>query len=757
MTDMQTTDPIGLMRRLRSFMAQTMEPQTRLDKIVAEIADNMSTEVCSLYVLRSDGELELYATKGLKLQSVHLVALRLGQGLVGTIAASARPLNLSQAQKHPAFAYLPETGEEIYSSFLGVPILRSGRTLGVLVVQNRQPRTYSEIEIELLETIAMVMAEMIAAGNLPRLAREGSSVDTRRPFTLSGEPFNEGLGLGHVVLHEPRIVISQLLNDDVAAEQKKLQQAMDSLRLSIDDLLARTDVAREGEHRDVLEAYRMFAHDSGWLRRLQEAINNGLTAEAAVEKVQSDTRARMLHSNDAYIRERLSDFDDLANRLLYQLMGRDSQNFNNKIPKDAIIIARSMGAAELLDFPRGSVRGLVLEDGSSTSHVVIVARAMGIPVVGQAKGVVALSENGDAVIIDGEEGRIHLRPSIDIERAYAEKARFRARRQQIYRDLRKKDSVTRDGIAMTLLINAGLLVDLPQLALSGADGIGLFRTELQFMVASTFPRAEEQEQLYRRVYEEIGDKPVTFRTLDIGGDKVLPYFRFKMEEENPALGWRAIRLTLDRPALMRTQLRALLKASKGRELRLMLPMVSEIAEIAQTRVLIEREINYLSRFGHTLPTRLKLGAMIEVPGLLYQLDELMGEVDFVSIGSNDLFQFLMAADRSSSQIAGRFDVLCAPMLRALREIIRAGERHNTPVTLCGEMAGRPLTAMALIGLGVRRLSMTPSSIGPVKAMLLTLPARKLQKLLDEALDIPQKGKSLRHELLHFAEENNVTL
>jgi len=754
---MKKTDPISLMRRLRSFMAETMESQARLDRIVAEIADNMGAEVCSLYVLRSDEVLELYATKGLKSQSVHLVSLRLGQGLVGTIAASARPLNLEKAQKHPAFAYLPETGEEIYSSFLGVPVLRSGRTLGVLVVQNRGSRAYSEMEVELLETVAMVLAEMIAAGNLPRLGREGGSVDTRRPLSLSGKPFNEGLGLGHVVLHEPRIVISQLLSEDVEAEQLKLQQAMDHLRLSIDDLLARTDVAREGEHRDVLEAYRMFAHDSGWQRRLSEAINNGLTAEAAVEKVQSDTRARILHSNDDYIRERLSDFDDLANRLLHQLMGRDLKNLAEQLPKDAIIIARSMGAAELLDFPRGSVRGLVLEEGASTSHVVIVARAMGIPVVGQAKGVASLSENGDAVIIDGDEGRIHLRPSLDIERAYAEKARFRARRQQVYRDLRDKAAVSRDGVSVTLLINAGLLVDLPQLALSGAEGIGLFRTELQFMVASTWPRAEAQEQLYRRVYEEIGDRPVTFRTLDIGGDKVLPYFRFKMEEENPALGWRAIRLTLDRPALMRTQLRALLKASSGRELRLMLPMVSEVEEIAQTRTLIERELAYLSRFGHILPTRLKLGAMIEVPALLYQLDELMREVDFVSVGSNDLFQFLMAVDRGSSQMANRFDPLCVPMLRAMREIVRAGERHNTPVTLCGEMAGHPLSAMALIGLRFRRLSMTPSSIGPVKAMLLSLPVQKLQELLDEALDAPQMLKSLRPLLLNFAESHYVTL
>jgi len=745
------------MRRLRSFMATAMEPQQRLNKIVAEIADNMAAQVCSLYVLHSDEMLELYATKGLKAQSVHKAALRLGQGLVGTIAASAQALNLTNAQKHPAFTYLPETGEEIYSSFLGVPILRAGRTLGVLVVQNREERVYSAEEEELLETVAMVLAEVIAAGNLPRLMRGGVAVDMRRPFTLSGKPLNEGLGLGHVVLHEPRVVVTQMLNDDVELEQKKLTKAMDSLRLSIDDLLERGDVAREGEHREVLEAYRMFAHDSGWLRRLQEVIHNGLTAEAAVEKVQSDTRARMLHLTDPYLRERLSDFDDLANRLLSQLMGRTRHSIAATLPKDAIIVARSMGAAELLDFPSSQIRGLVLEDGAPTSHVVIVARAMGVPVVGQAKGVVAMSENGDAVILDGDEGRIHLRPTLDVEKAYAEKARFRARRQQIYRDLRDVPARTRDGENITMLINAGLLVDLPQLAESGAEGIGLFRTELQFMVASTFPRPEEQERLYRQVYETIGDKPVTFRTLDIGGDKALPYFRFKIEEENPALGWRAIRLSLDRPALMRTQLRALLKASGGRELRLMLPMVSEIDEITHTKKLIDREISYLSRFAHPLPTRLKLGAMIEVPALLYQLDELMAEVDFVSIGSNDLFQFFMAVDRGNTQVSERFDPLNAAMLRALRAIIQAGERHNTPVTLCGEMAGNPLMAMALIGLRLRRISMTPSSIGPVKAMLLTLEAKRLQNLLDEALDAPQKTKSLRPLLLRFAEESHVTL
>jgi len=752
-----TTGPRVLLKRLRELMAEPLEPQERLDRIVREIAQNMVAEVCSFYILRADGVLELYATEGLNPQSVHLAQLRLGQGLVGTIAASARPLNLTDAQSHPAFAYLPETGEEAYNSFLGVPVLRAGRTLGVLVVQNQTKRAYREDEVEALETTAMVLAEIIATGDGLRLARPGIELDLGRPMSVTGNALNDGIGLGHVVLHEPRIVVTNLFNEDSQAELTRLETALGSLRISIDDMLSRRDVAVEGEHREVLEAYRMFAHDRGWVRRLEEAIHNGLTAEAAVEKVQSDTRARMVHLTDPYMRERLSDFDDLANRLLRQLMGRDVKTIAESLAKDAIIVARTMGAAELLDYPRERLRGVVLEDGAATSHVVIVARAMGIPVVGQAKGAVSMAENNDAAIVDGDEGIVHLRPQSDVETAYAEKVRFRARRQAHYRELRDKPALTKDSVEIGLLMNAGLLVDLPQLAASGAAGIGLFRTELQFMVASTFPRAEQQERLYRSVIEAAGNKPVTFRTLDIGGDKVLPYFRTMGQEENPALGWRAIRLTLDRPGLLRTQLRALLKAAGGRELKLMLPMVTEVSEVKAAREIIDREVRHLSRFAHTLPLNLKLGAMIEVPALLWQLDELMTLVDFVSVGSNDLFQFLMAVDRGNSLISGRFDQLSPAFLRTLRHIVDAGNRHGKSVTLCGEMAGRPLTAMALIGLGFRSISMSAASIGPVKAMLAALDAGKLNALLNEKLDKPNGAHSLRELLLEFAEDNDIPL
>ncbi|WDZ75823.1 phosphoenolpyruvate--protein phosphotransferase [Ensifer adhaerens] len=746
--------PRVLLKRLRELMAEPLEPQERLDRIVRQIAQNMVAEVCSVYVLRSDGVLELYATEGLNKAAVHLAQLKMGQGLVGTIAASARPLNLSDAQSHPAFTYLPETGEEIYHSFLGVPILRTGRALGVLVVQNKAMRNYREDEVEALETTAMVLAEMVATGELKKITKPGLELDLSRPVSIEGNSYGEGIGLGYVVLHEPRIVVTNLLNEDTDQELQRLAEALGSLRISIDDMLSRREVSMEGEHRAVLETYRMFAHDRGWVRKLEEAIRNGLTAEAAVERVQSETKARMIRLTDPYLRERMHDFDDLANRLLRQLSGYGAKLSASDFPNDAVIVARAMGAAELLDYPRENVRGLVLEEGAVTSHVVIVARAMGIPVIGQATGAVALAENRDAIIIDGDDAKVHLRPLGDLQRAYEEKVRFRARRQAQFRALKDVEPLTRDGKRITLQMNAGLLVDLPHLNEAGAEGIGLFRTELQFMIASTMPKAEEQEAFYRNVLKQTGGKPVTFRTLDIGGDKVVPYFR-AAEEENPALGWRAIRLSLDRPGLLRTQLRAMLRAAAGAELKLMLPMVTEVSELRIARDLLQKEIERQSKLGEQLPRKLQFGAMLEVPALLWQLDELMMEVDFVSVGSNDLFQFAMAVDRGNARVSDRFDVLGRPFLRILRDIVRAGDRHETPVTLCGEMASKPLSAMALLGLGFRSVSMSPTAVGPIKAMLLALDAGKLGSALNAALDDTRDQTPVRQMLVDFAAENGI--
>jgi len=748
--------PRLLLRRLREVMAEPIKAQERLDKIVVLIASNVVAEVCSVYILRADGVLELYATEGLNRDAVHQASLRVGEGLVGLIAAEARPLNLPNARAHPAFAYLPETGEEAYNSFLGVPILRAGRTLGVLVVQNKSHRTYLEDEVEALQTTAMLIAEMVAAGELEAISQKNTGLDLSRPIHVSAAGLAEGVGLGHVVLHEPRVVVTNLIAEDSNAESARLDAAIGRLRLSIDDLLASGDIAAAGEHREVLEAYRMFAHDRGWIRKIEEAIRNGLTAEAAVEKVQSDTRARMLRQTDPYLRERLHDLDDLAHRLIRELMGRQHGVHASELPQDAVLVARNMGAAELLDYGRDRIRGLVLEEGGPTSHITIVARALGVPLVGQVEDIVSLADAGDAVIVDGDAGEVHLRPPSDVEQAYAEKVKFRARRQAQYRRLRTKPSVTQDGVDITLQMNAGLLVDLPHLSEAGAAGVGLFRTELQFMVASSFPRMREQKMQYKQVLEAAGGKPVTFRSLDIGGDKVLPYLR-SIQEENPAMGWRALRLGLDRPGLLRTQIRALLTAAAGRELKLMFPMVVEVDEFLKARTLVEKEVKHLKSHGHSVPDSIRLGVMIEVPSLLFQLDELMTHVDFVSVGSNDLFQFFCAADRGNTRVAGRFDTLSVGFLRALKMIVNAGQLNHVPVTLCGELAGRPLEAMALIGLGFRDLSMSPASLGPVKAMVRSLDAGRLSARLLPRLEPDHPDADIRAMLTRFADEMNVSL
>ena len=748
--------PRVLLRRLREVMAEPVSAQDRLDKVVVLIAANMVAEVCSVYVLRVDGTLELYATEGLKREAVHNTVMKAEEGLVGLVASEATKINLSDAQNHPAYSFRPETGEEIYHSFLGVPILRAGNTLGVLVVQNRARRTYTEEEEEALQTTAMVLAEMIASGELSSLARPGAEPVARHAIHIEGSSLSDGIALGHVVLHEPRVVITNVIADDVPRELKRLDAALAALRADLDRMVEHRDVVDGGEHRDVLEAYRMFSYDQGWAHKLREAVSTGLTAEAAVERVQSDTRARMLRASDPYLRDRLHDLDDLADRLMRVLMGQDHAPQRDQLPDNAILVARSMGPAALLDYDRKKIRGLVLEEGGPTSHVSIVARALGIPAVGDIANATGLVEQGDAIIVDGATGHVHMRPPQDIQAAYGERVKLRARRQAQYRALRDKPCVTKDGCPIQLMMNAGLTIDLPHMVETGATGIGLFRTEMQFMVAPTMPRVSDQLALYRAVLTAADKRPVTFRTLDIGGDKVLPYMR-NVEEENPALGWRAIRLGLDRPGLLRSQVRALLRAAGGRELRVMFPMIATVEEFDQAKKLVDMELTHLRRHGHALPERVHIGAMLEVPSLLFQLDELLERVDFLSVGSNDLMQFLYAADRGNMRVASRFDYLSAPVLRVLKEIADKASQHGKPVALCGEMASQPLGAMALAILGYRTMSLTPSAVGPVTALLLGLDCRKGADVLLPLLAQPVGSEPIRARLEEFAQAEGLPL
>jgi phosphotransferase system enzyme I (PtsP) len=746
--------PRVLLRRLREVMAEPEAAQKRLDKIVVLIAANMVAEVCSIYVMRPGQVLELYSTEGLKREAVHLSKLNVGEGLVGIIAGEAQLLNLADAQAHPAFKYLPETGEEVYNSFLGVPILRNGIVIGVLVVQNRTRRHYTEEEEEALQTTAMVLAEIIASGELTEVARDvAADIAHVRSHHVKGDALADGIALGHVVLHEPRVVVENLIAENIPKEKARLEGAIEQLRAHVDELVEGTET-RGGEYSEVLETFRMFAHDRGWVNRLRETVETGLTAEAAVERVQSDNRARMMRTPDPYLRERMHDLDDLANRLLRILTGQIATASRGDLPQNAIVVARNMGPAELLDYDRTKLRGVILEEAGTTSHVAIVARALGIPAAGQIEGIIDVVDTGTPIILDGTSGDVYVRPSLDIERAYADKVRFNARRQAQFQALRDTPAMTKDGIKIELGINAGLLVDLPHLHDSGAEGIGLFRTELQFMMAQHFPRLDAQVRHYRGILAAANERPVTFRTLDIGADKLLPYLR-QVKEDNPAMGWRAIRMALDRPALLRLQLRALLKAAAGQKLRIMFPMIAEVSEFVTAKAMVEVEKAHLKARGHKLPAKVELGAMIEVPALVWQLDHLLPELDFVSIGSNDLVQFLFASDRQNPRLAHRYDPLSPAFLKTIRAIIQAGGAHGVHVNLCGEMAGRPLEAMALIGLGLTSISMAPAAIGPIKTMILSTDRAKLWAFMEPLLAKP--GHSLRLALTSYAKSQGIRL
>ncbi len=740
--------PRVLLRQIREVMASDAPAQSRLDQVVKSIARLMVTEVCSVYLRRGSGDMELFATQGLNPGAVHATQLKPGEGLVGEVVRSAEPLALSDAPSHPSFSYRPETGEDPYRAFLGVPLLRGGRVVGVLVVQNQTSRTYGEDEIEDLQTIAMVLAEVVA-GVEDAIDELGDvEVAPHRPERIKGQKFADGLAIGQAVLHDPPVAATRIVAEDPVAEEVRLNDGLAGLRTQIDALLSVSHLS--GPSIEVLETYRMFADDRGWVRSLQEAVRGGLSAEAAVDRARTQHRARFAAAKDPYLRERLHDLEDLANRLLRVLAGEEPGR--RDLPENAILVARNLGPADLLEYPAGSLKGLLLEEGSSASHAALVARALEIPCVGRLAGVRDQLSEGDLVVVDGESGEAHLRPRADILEAARSRLAVREARRADIAGLRDRPAVTLDGAPIGLLTNAGLLSDLAALEATGAEGVGLFRTEFQFMVQDRLPGLDAQADLYRRILDAAEGRPVTFRTLDIGGDKVVTFLQ-EGREENPALGRRAIRIGLDRPPLLRLQLRALLRAAGGRELRVMFPLIASVDEFRAAKELVDAECDWARRRGRALPSALRIGAMIEAPALLWHLDALLPQTDFVSVGTNDLMQYMFAADRTNPMVADRYDVLSPPFLNALSQIQKACAASGTPVSVCGEMAGRPLEAFALIALGFQRLSAPASGVGPVKRMILSLDLERARKLFHPVLT--RSSGSVRGEVESLARKLNL--
>ncbi len=737
-------------------MAARTGAQAKLNQVVNIIGEAMGSEVCSIYLLR-DGLLELFATRGLKQEAVHVTRMALGEGLVGTIAQDVATLNLDEATSHPDFAYRPETGEDLFHSFAGVPIVRREAAVGVLCVQHADPRRYDEVEIEALQTVAMVLSELIANAGL---VDDSQANATRAPQAqgqrLSGLKLVEGMARGFAVYHNPRIVIEHTVAEDTEAERARVYSAFAKMREQIDNMASQAEFGGDGEHREVLDTYRMFAYDEGWGRRINEAIDSGLTAEAAIERVQQRTRMRMRQIDDPLLADRMHDLEDLANRLLRIVSGQLGTAAQAGLRQDTILIARNLGPAELLEYDRRRLKGVLLEEGSLTAHVTIVARAMGVPVLGRVKDIRQSVIDGDLLLLDVGQASVIVRPTPAIEEAFEGRLAAGQKRRAAFAALRDVPPVSKDGHRVTLMMNAGLRDDVAALDPTGADGIGLFRTEFQFLVSATMPQRERQQRLYRDVLDAAGEKPVIFRTVDIGGDKALPYLRDETEEEeNPAMGWRALRVALERDALMKAQARALLEAAAGKTLNVMFPMVSEPWEFDAAHAIFEAQRTWLAERGKRLPSAVRYGAMLEVPALAEVLDILLPKLDFLSIGTNDLTQFLFAADRANPKLAERYDWLSPAILRFLARITRECDAHGVQVGVCGEMGGRTLEAMALIGLGIDRLSITPAAIGPVKAMIRSLDVATLRATLPGLLATPPAD--MRLALTDWAREAGVEL
>ena len=708
-----------ILTRLHDVMASRSNAQAKLNTVVDVIGSSLNSEVCSVYLLR-EGMLELFATRGLEQGAVHMTRMAIGEGLVGTIAANIDTLNLAEATAHPDFSYRPETGEDKFHSFAGVPIVRRERAVGVLCVQHVEPRRYEEVEIEALQTVAMVLSELIANADLvDDDAGFGLSAAQTGPEQLRGLTLVKGLASGVAVYHQPRITIEHVVADDTEAERQRVFLAFDKMREQIERMAGQAEFGVDGEHAEVLETYKMFAYDEGWARRINEAIDSGLTAEAAIERVQQRTRMRMRQIDDPLLADRMHDLEDLANRLLRIVSGQLGTAASMGLRNDAILIARNLGPAELLEYDRRRLKGVILEEGSLTAHVVIVARAMGVPVLGRVRGLRGLVREGDHLLLDADQGSATVRPAPGMVEAFEARSAKSRERQAGYAALREVEPFTRDGTRIKVMINAGLRDDMPNLALTGADGVGLFRTEFQFLVSATLPQRERQTRLYRDVLDSAGDKPVIFRTVDIGGDKVLPYLRHDdgEDEENPAMGWRALRVALERDGLLKAQARSLLEAAAGRTLNVMFPMVSEPWEFDAAKAVFDQQLQFLRSQKKVLPDAIRFGAMLEVPALAEVLDIIAPKLSFLSIGTNDLTQFLFAADRANPKLAERYDWLSPAILRFIRRVVVQTDPHGIDLTVCGEMGGRQLEALALLGVGIRRLSITPAAVGPLKELV----------------------------------------
>jgi len=737
----------NLFKRVSEALSKPQTLPTRLSHALKAISLDMGAKVAILYLLTPDRYLEVYAVYDSENPHHKKIRFRVGEGVVGFIAASGKGVICDNISRHPNFLFRPGIADHVNLAFLGAPLISSKGVVGVLTLQNHPSKPFEKWREKDLIEIANYFAKLPELERFPILNTEEGKISGMQ--TLQGISFNPGLAIGTVVLHQPYSWKETDCSLNPKEESLRLKMAIRDMIESIDRLVESTPPL-EKDTQEVLSSYRMIASDRGWIRKMQEYVHKGLTAESAVQKVRRHTRERFAQIGNQVLKGRISDVEDLASRLLKHLSGKDS--VSEDLPESTILVAHNLGPAELLDYDRRFIKGLVLEEGIHTAHVAIVARALDIPVVGRVPLLLTHVDAGDKLIVDGEQGTVIVNPNSEALQDAREKKTQMKEWQVLNKELHDSPCQTLDGIPITLTLNAGLPIDLHHLEEVPFEGVGLYRTEIPFMMRSSFPDVKVQTEIYRDVFEQAKGHSVTFRTLDIGGDKIVPYM-WRIQDENPVLGWRAIRVSLDKPAILRQQVRALIHASQGKELRLLFPMVSDISEYREARQHVEHEWNRSQQSQISLPASLTYGVMLEVPSIVDQLEPLLKEVDFISVGTNDLFQFFYACDRTNPNVSNRYDVLSSSFLGYLQKIQMACEAAKVPINICGEMAGKPLEALALLAIGYRSLSVAGPSAGHLKKMILSLPLKETEKFLSDALGT--YSPSLRPNLLSFAKQHHI--
>lgn len=702
--------------------------------IMKIISEEASAKSVNLYIKADDVSLEGVASFPI---AEDIKSIRIGDGVVGKVGGD----------NQTSFAHSKKSFQ------IASPIKRWSKTIGVLSLEYKTPHEYNEEEVESLETVCMFLSEYISSEDvslyLKKLIKSRGIISKDK---LKGTVINSGYGIGNVVVHRRRKAVTEVFAKDKDKEIEKLEDARQKMNKDLEKKFSQEKL-NNAEQVEILDAYRMIANDKGWYKRITNHINSGLTAEASVEQAYTEMWNRLSGATDTYLKERLHDLRDIADRLRLYLSGQDC-NVDTNSYEDIIIVATSMGPADLMDYDYKKIRGLIIEECTPTMHVSIVAKTLNVPVIAGIDGLFKEVKEGSIISIDGKEGVVVVDPSKSVIEKITKQIEAKQNEQKQIEKLKNLKSKTKDREKVNLYINIGMDFDFDNIKSTNCDGVGLYRTEIPFMSAEKMPEIDKQVECYKRLYNAAEGKKVIFRSLDVGSDKLLPYWN-SITEENPAIGWRSIRITLDRRAILRKQMRAFIRASSGKELNIMFPMVSNLDEFLEAKETFMFAYEREKKMGTELPSKVNLGMMIEVPSVVFQLREILKYCDFISVGTNDLYQFFFACDRGNPRLDGRYDVLSAPFLNLMRKIIKEANMANVPCSVCGEMASSPIDAMALIGLGFRNLSVSSASYGKVKAMIRSLSAKGIEDYLNNILS--SSRRTLRPQLKSYAVDHAIEI